>query len=338
VSIGTFTLAGGSSSGGSSGNNNNNNNNNSNNNSGNTGSSGSSGSNGGSSGNGVSSSGSGNGSTTGLTDIYINDVGGTIYQYNSADWNIENVIVRNTGAFSISSGPAANSLYLQLASLNSQNGYDGPLAVYDLVNHTTTSIGGDVPGNAFGEGRNGYLYSGSGASLYRVDPANGATVYVGDGPYGFAGDIAVDPTSNVMYGAVSGPYGVTLVTIDRNSAGQAVVGPLGVLGDIWGLGFSGDGTLYATGPDGSGGGAIYHIDKSTGTANQARALNYEPYDMATQPYNVPEDQHPDLGGGGAATGSAAGGATRIETPEGPKALRWHVWGVEVAAETSATAR
>lgn len=234
-----------------------------------------------------------------MTSIYINSAGGRIYKYDSANWSLETVVVANTGAFSISSGPAANTLYLQISNFNS-----GPLDAYDVVTRALTSKGGSVPGNAFGEGRDGFLYAGSGTSLYRIDPSNGSATHVGDGTYGFAGDIAVDPTTDVMYGAVEGRWGVELAILNRTTGGQTTVGALGVSTTIWGLGFSMNGDLFAAGPNSSGGGSIYRINKATGAATSVRSLNYEPYDMATQPYTVNED----VAGGGAGGAVSSGGS------------------------------
>ncbi len=244
----------------------------------------------------------GGGAPTGLTKIYLNAPGGNIYEYDSADWAAENLIVRSTGAFSISSGPAANTLYFQIAGLAFSP--SGQIDTYNLQTRGTSTIGGNVPGNAFGEGRNGFLYSGSGYDLYRIDANTGASTYVGYGNWPYAGDLAVDPTTDVLYGAVEGRWSVTLVRVDRATGDQAEVGPMNVAYDIYGLGFSGDGRLFAAGPDGNGRGAIYEINKASGAATQVRGLNYEPYDMATQPYTVNEDQRPSEGGGGAAGGEA----------------------------------
>jgi hypothetical protein len=283
------------------------------------------------SGGGSSSNGGGGGGGVPLTYIYINSGGGSIYRYDSANWSLETEVVRSTGAFSISSGPRANTLYLQISSFSS-----GPLEMYDLVTRSLTHVGGDVPGNAFGEGRNGFLYAGSGYGLYRVDPNSGSSTYVGDGRWGYAGDLAVDPTSDILYGAVEGQWTVDLVVVDRASGDQRVVGPLGVSGDIWGLGFSRNGDLFAAGPDGSGAGAIYQIDKTSGRASPVRRLNYEPYDMATQPYDVAETDH--SGGGGVASAAPAsreGVLFEEDFDGGAAAIRWsgtRVW--EAGAPTA----
>ncbi len=222
------------------------------------------------------------------------------------------MIARSTGAFSISSGPLANTLYLQMGSYFSA----GPLKTLDLVSRTLRHVGGDVPGNALGEARNGFLFAGSGVETYRIDPTTGRSTYIGDGDYPYAGDFAVDPTTNVLYGSVSGRRGVTLVTVDRATGRQTQVGPLGLARDIWGMGFSLNGELFAAGPSGSGRGTIYAVNKATGGATAARALSFEPFDMATQPYVRPEHEEwppaPGPGGSGVAVVSSETSTTVLD--------------------------
>ncbi len=215
------------------------------------------------------------------TLIYINSSSGALYSYDASLSYAESLVNASTGAFSIASGPLANTLYLQSTG--------GSLSTYNLISNVQTSVGGSVPGNALGEGRDGSLYAGSGTGLYSVNPLNGSSVFVGNGTYGYAGDIAVDPTNlNAMYGAVTTGLGVTLALIDKSTGAQSVVGGFGVAGDIYGLGFSLDGTLYAAGPGGGSTGSIYTINKTTGTATKVRSLTYQPNDMATQPFERDE--------------------------------------------------
>lgn len=213
------------------------------------------------------------------TLIYINSSSGALYAYDASAAYSETLVNSSTGAFSISSGPAANTLYLQT----------GGLSTYNLLTNVQTNIGGSVPGNALGEGRDGFLYAGSGVSLYSVDPSTGISTLVGGGTFGYAGDIAVDPTDlNAMYGAVSDAGGVALARIDKTTGLQTLIGDFGVAGSIFGLGFSLDGTLYAAGPGGGSAGSIYTVDKTTGAATNVRSLTYQPFDMATQPFVVDE--------------------------------------------------
>src|SRR5690606_22714059 len=106
---------------------------------------------------GATSGGGGGGSGAGLTKIYLNAPGGNIYVYDSSDWNSEVRIAAHTGAFSISSGPAGNTLYLQISNFSA-----GPLETLDITTGAIAHVGGSVPGNALGEGRNGGLFAGDG--------------------------------------------------------------------------------------------------------------------------------------------------------------------------------
>lgn len=222
------------------------------------------------------------------TLIYVNDPAGALYVYDAANGYSEAVVSGPTGAFSISSGPAANTLYLQLGS--------GSLSTYDLTTNTITSVGGSVPGNALGEGRDGSLYAGSGTQLWKVDPLTGLSTLIGAGLYGYAGDIAVDPTNlSAMFGAVFTNNGVELASIDKATGAQTLIGSfgLGPSASIYGLGFSLDGTLYAGGPGDSSIGALFTVDKTTGAATLVKSLSYQPYDMATQPFDRPEPPVPE---------------------------------------------
>jgi len=273
------------------------------------------------------------------TLIYINDgLTGDLWEYDSGN-NYSERLVGTYGttvdvpgfgpffgaAFSISSGPAANTIYY-----TSYNGTGYGLSTVDVVTGDSADIGGNVAGNTLGEGRDGWLYTSSGgADLVRVNPATGATVVVGTGTYGYAGDIAVDPTNNQdMYGAVMVPgttviatydygngqvyeqydsLGVALVRINRFTGAQTLVGmtgvgvsadPMGSPASIFGLGFALDGTLFATGPTTSTydpgtqtysySSTIYTIDTLTGLATAVHSVNYAAYDMATQPYATQE--------------------------------------------------
>ena len=222
------------------------------------------------------------------TLIYINNGAGDIFSYDTSNAYAQSTVAIGTGTFSMSSGPAGNTLYLQVGG--------GALHTLDLLTPTISTVGGAVPGNALGEGRDGSLYAGAGTELYRVDPLNGLSTLVGSGVFGYAGDIAVDPTDvSRMFGAVTTGTGAQLALIDKLTGGQTLVGAFGIAGDIWGLGFALDGTLYAAGPTGVGTGAIFTVNKTTGTATLAHALTYEPYDMATQPFERQENRIPEPG-------------------------------------------
>lgn len=223
------------------------------------------------------------------TLIYINDSAGAIYAYDAANAYSETLVAAaaTTRAFSMSSGPAANTLYIQQD--------DGDLLTYNVVTHATTYIGGNVLGNAFGEGRDGSLYSGTQfGGFYKVNPSNGVSMAAGGSPYGYAGDLAVDPTDlGSMYAAISYSNAVALARVDKSNGMHTIIGSfgLGSGASIFGLGFSLDSTLYATGPTAAGGG-IYTVDKTTGAALHVRSLSYTPYDMATQPFDVSESEVP----------------------------------------------
>lgn len=215
------------------------------------------------------------------TLIFVNTAAGTLYSYDAGNSYAETLVAPSTGAFSISSGPAGNTLYLQ--------GGGGSLSTYNLGTNVTTLVGGSVPGNALGEGRDGFLYAGSGTGLSRVDPTTGLSTLLGNGTYGYAGDIAVDPTNlNAMFGAVLTDSGVALALIDKSTGAQSLIGSFGISGDIWGLGFSLDGALFAAGPVVGGGGGIFTVNKATGAASLVHSLSYAPYDMATQPFEQDE--------------------------------------------------
>ena len=134
------------------------------------------------------------------TLIYINNGAGDIFSYDTSNAYAQSTVAIGTGTFSMSSGPAGNTLYLQVG---------GELKTLDLLTSTISTVGGGVPGNALGEGRDGSLYAGSGPDLHRVDPLTGLSTLVGSGTFGYAGDIAVDPTNvSRMFGAVATGNGV----------------------------------------------------------------------------------------------------------------------------------
>ena len=221
------------------------------------------------------------------TLIYINSSGGALYSYDPSNSYAQTLIAPATGAFSISSGPTANTIYIQSGA--------GLLSTYDLVTHVQSSGVGSVPGNALGEGRDGFLYAGSGANLFRVNSVTGVSTLIGSGANAYAGDLAVDPTNlGVLYGAVNTASGVSLVMVNKTTGAQSIPLSFGLPGgtSIFGLGFALDGTLYATGPI-AGGGEIYTVNKTTGMANEVHAISFQPFDMATQPFVVNEANVPE---------------------------------------------
>ena len=146
------------------------------------------------------------------TLIYINNGAGDIFSYDTSNAYAQSTVAIGTGTFSMSSGPAGNTLYLQVG---------GELQTLNLTTSTISIVGGAVPGNALGEGRDGSLYAGAGTELYRVDPLNGLSTLVGSGVFGYAGDIAVDPTDvSRMFGAVTTGTGAQLALIDKLTGGD----------------------------------------------------------------------------------------------------------------------
>lgn len=221
------------------------------------------------------------------TLIYINSSAGALYSYDPSNSYAQTLIAPATGALSISSGPAANTIYIQSGA--------GLLSTYDLVTHVQSSGVGSVPGNALGEGRDGFLYAGSNTDLYRVNSVTGVSTLIGSGANGYAGDLAVDPTNlSVLYGAVNTAGGVSLVKVNKTTGAQSTPLSFGLPGgtSIFGLGFALDGTLYATGPTAAGG-EIYTVNKTTGFANAVHAVSFQPNDMATQPFVVSEANLPE---------------------------------------------
>lgn len=186
--------------------------------------------------------------------------------------------------------PGSATLYAanarQLGTLNLSTGvFSATAALFGKGSGARGSITfNDVDGLAFDA--TGALYAtqrrgrqGEKDLLFKVDPTTGAHVpaafgakldYVeikGSGVPDDVDDIAFDPMSGVMYGvANTGGKGDTLITVNLGSGLAAVVGRLGA-NDIEGLGFTGDGRLYATsghGGDSATRDRLYAIDKRTG--------------------------------------------------------------------------
>ena len=230
------------------------------------------------------------------TYVYLNDGSGNLYQYDSSTWTGSKIFdyasssIYGAGQqpWSISAGPAANTIYMSLIG--------GQLATFDVTSKAVAVVGGaGLGGAALGEGRDGFLYMGLNSDLMRITPATGSSVLLGSGAYSYAGDLAVNPlNSTLLYGTVLGPNNdVWLATVDRNDGAQTLIGDTGITSpnSVWGIGFSADGTLYAGGPDLTAG-AIWSLDLSTGAATLQTALPFAPYDMATQPLLVSETPEP----------------------------------------------
>ena len=115
-------------------------------------------------------------------------------------------------------------------------------------------------------------------ALFQIDPDTGAHVpdafgvgvdYVlitGTNIGTSIDDIAIDPTTGVMYG--SDTTNSQLITINTSTGAGTVVGSFGGSVDLEGMGFHSDGTLYGT-----EGRRVYTINTSTGAATQVGSGN-----------------------------------------------------------------
>jgi hypothetical protein len=151
---------------------------------------------------------------------------------------------------------------------------------HDLVTNITTEIAasGVAGGNALGWNV-GVLLSGSGTSLFSVDPLTGASSLIGSGAASYAGDIVTD-VGGLVYGATTDE---NLVTIDTLTAAQTIVGNVGL--SLFGLALSEDGRLW--GVEG-GTGNIHEINKTTGAASFAFNSGISFSDLASNPKLIPE--------------------------------------------------
>ena len=156
----------------------------------------------------------------------------------------------------------------------------GRLFEHDLGTNITTetAASGVAPGNALGSNV-GVLLSGSGSSLFSIDPLTGASSLIGSGAASYAGDIVTD-LGGLVYGATTGQ---NLVTIDTLTAAQTVVGVVGL--NLFGLALSEDGRLW--GIEG-GTGNIHEINKTTGASSFAFDSGVAFTDLASNPNLIPE--------------------------------------------------
>lgn len=251
--------------------------------------------------------------------LFLADPFSGIYAYETTDWaNSKTLVHAATGIGSISAGPAASTLYFT-RDVTPSEFY---LESLDLGSGAVGSIAGGT--NAFdyasaaalGEGRDGSLYRGTSQFSFRVDPTTGAIPeqFAHPGTF-YTGDLAVDPTTGLAYGAMElasapTPNSVRLVTLDFSGsttiqvfgqpfteAGVQVVGTLAER--LLGLAFTLDGQLWGatTSSLGSNGLAtIWSIDKTTGAMSAVHRLDHNVYDMATTPYPVAENQWPHASG------------------------------------------
>jgi len=98
-------------------------------------------------------------------------------------------------------------------------------------------------------------------ALFEVDTETGEITEIGGGGVGLNG-LALDPTSNLMYGCSS----TNLVLVDQESGGQEVIGPFGIGDTMIGMAFDADGVLYGWDVKFSGDTNLYTIDTDEGTA------------------------------------------------------------------------
>lgn len=95
----------------------------------------------------------------------------------------------------------------------------------------------------------------SGGNLYDLDVATNTSTFLGNGGVTMF-DIALDPTSSILYG-VSG--GGSLYSINQTNGATSLIGGTGAV--INGLTFDSSGTLFA-----SGGSSLFNVDLGTGAA------------------------------------------------------------------------
>lgn len=93
----------------------------------------------------------------------------------------------------------------------------------------------------------GVAYNGPGglASLYSINPTNGAATIIGNTGYYRVGGIAFSP-SGTLYGIGRDSGNYYLLTINTTTGAATPVGATGVDGAITDLSFRGDGTLFVT--------------------------------------------------------------------------------------------
>lgn len=175
------------------------------------------------------------------------------------------------GLFNISAGDLPGLLYATTSGT-------GGVLTFEL-GVGWGSAPGLVSGNAFGEGRDGYLYVGGSTDFRRLNPVTGEVVMVTSSIIPFAGDIATSP-AGVTYGSLR--FGAFAV-IDRQTGEQTIVGS--TPSELWGLAFTRDGRLW--GMDQAG--RFFRVDPSTGEATEVFQLTGlgTVNDLASEPSPVP---------------------------------------------------
>jgi uncharacterized repeat protein (TIGR01451 family) len=177
---------------------------------------------------------------------------GVLYGANASTLGTINITTgqyTTLGSFGTGSGPLGNITFSDVDSLgfDSQSGILYGVQYLSGVNaliQINTSTGALIPG-AFGG--NDYL---------QITGAN------------HIDDIAIDPTTGIMYGSDSPGGGDTLVAIDTTTGVATAIGPMGT-SDMEGLSIDPSATLVGT--NGSPG-QFYYVDKATGAATYVTDL------------------------------------------------------------------
>lgn len=117
------------------------------------------------------------------------------------------------------------------------------------------------------------------STLYQIDPADGS-VLATIGPTGVSGltGLAAHPVTGVLYAISTGGNGCTpnLYTLDRDTGGATLVGPLGVPGGKPDMTFNAAGVLYTFSTDL---GTIGTVDLTTGAMTVIGETGVSPWDI-----------------------------------------------------------
>jgi len=139
-----------------------------------------------------------------------------------------------------------------------------------------TPIGTSIGVVGMGEGRDGFLWGVESSGLFQIDPIDPEGEFIGvqQGVAPYAGDVAADPATGILY--ASRNDGI-LVIVDKQNGAQT---PIGIPSTaFWGLAFSRDGRLWGTqGPSGD----LYQIDPMTGAATFVMPTVSGMADLASQ--------------------------------------------------------
>ncbi|TWT45790.1 hypothetical protein RAS1_22230 [Phycisphaerae bacterium RAS1] len=199
------------------------------------------------------------------TVLYVNDNNtGNVYQV-FPDTSTISFWKNVPGAFNLAAGASAGNIYVS-----------NQLSQLFAVNIGSTNLLGLAPPHlALGEGRDGWLYSGVGATIARVHPGTAASTFIGGGPEPWAGDVATEPWTGTLYGATNSGR---LVRVNKTTGAQTIIGTHGKT--FWGIGFALDGRLFACCTDGF----IYRINTVNGMVTPIFNIGFAGGDMASQPW------------------------------------------------------